>query len=98
MPNLKTSIKDLRSTKRREVVNDRLRIRTKKSIKKFNTLLGDNNTDEAKATLKHLYKVLDKAAKKNVIKDNKADRLKGRLTKKLNKIAQNNVEAAKKST
>ena len=57
----------------------------------------DNNTEEAKATLKHVYKVLDKAAKKNVIKDNKANRLKGRLTKKLNKLAQNNVEAAKKS-
>lgn len=97
MPNLKTSIKDLRSSKRREVVNDRLRLRTKKSLKKFNTLLVDNNTEEAKATLKHVYKVLDKAAQKNVIKDNKANRLKGRLTKKLNKLAQNNVEAAKKS-
>ncbi len=97
MPNLKTSIKDLRKNKRREVVNDRMRTRSKKSVKKFNTLLSDNNIDEAKATLKHIYKVLDKAAKKNVIKDGKADRLKGRLTKKLNKIAQNNVKAANKS-
>ena len=97
MPNLKTSIKDLRKNKRREIVNDRMRTRSKKSVKKFNTLLSDNNIDEAKATLKHIYKVLDKAAKKNVIKDGKADRLKGRLTKKLNKIAQNNVKAANKS-
>ncbi len=97
MPNLKTSIKDLRKNKRREVVNDRMRSRSKKSVKKFNTLLSDNNIEEAKATLKHIYKVLDKAAKKNVIKDGKADRLKGRLTKKLNKIAQNNVKAANKS-
>lgn len=97
MPNLKTSIKDLRKNKRREVVNDRMRSRSKKSVKKFNTLLSDNNIDEAKATLKHIYKVLDKAAKKNVIKDGKADRLKGRLTKKLNTIAQNNVKAANKS-
>lgn len=97
MPNLKTSIKDLRKNKRREVVNDRLRERSKKSVKKFNTLLSDSNIDEAKATLKHIYKVLDKAAKKNVIKYGKADRLKGRLTQKLNKIAQNNVKAANKS-
>ena len=97
MPNLKTSIKDLRKNKRREVVNDRMRSRSEKSVKKFNALLSDNNIDEAKATLKHIYKVLDKAAKKNVIKDGKADRLKGRLTKKLNKIAQNNVKAANKS-
>ena len=97
MPNLKTSIKDLRKNKRREVVHDRMRRKKKKSVKKFNALLSDNNIDEAKATLKHIYKVLDKAAKKNVIKDGKADRLKGRLTKKLNKIAQNNVKAANKS-
>ena len=97
MPNLKTSIKDLRKNKRREVVNDRMRTRSKKSVKKFNTLLSDNNIDEAKATLKHIYKVLDKAAKKNVIKDGKADRTKSRLAKNLNKLTQSNVQTAKKS-
>ena len=35
MPNLKTSIKDLRSTKRKTVYNDRLRKRVKKSEKNF---------------------------------------------------------------
>jgi len=97
MPNLKTSIKDLRKNKRREINNDRLRVRTKKAVKKFKTLVAENNPEEAKVTLKHIYKVLDKAAKKNVIKDNKADRLKGRLTKNLNKLTQNNVQTAKKS-
>lgn len=96
MPNLKASIKDLRKNKRREINNDRLRARTKKSVKKFKTLVDENNSEEAKVTLKHIYKVLDKAAKKNVIKDNKANRLKGRLTKNLNKLTQNNVKAAKK--
>lgn len=97
MPNLKTSIKDLRQNKRKEVVNDRLRIRTKKSIKKFRTLVNENNETEAKATLKHVFKVLDKAAKKNVIKDKKADRMKSRLSKHLNKLSNNNVKAANKS-
>ena len=96
MPNLKTSIKDLRKNKRRQTNNDRLRVRTKKAVKKFRTLVTENNAEEAKSTLKHIYKVLDKAAKKNVIKNNKADRLKGRLTKNLNKLTQNNVKAAKK--
>lgn len=96
MPNLKASIKDLRKNKRRQINNDRLRIRTKKAVKKFKSLVTENNAEEAKTTLKHIYKVLDKAAKKNVIKNNKADRLKGRLTKNLNKLTQNNVKAAKK--
>lgn len=97
MPNLKTSIKDLRKSKRRQTNNDRLRVRSKKAVKKFKTLVAEGNDVEAKTTLKHIFKVLDKAAKKNVIKDNKADRLKGRLTKNLNKLTQNNVKAAKKS-
>ena len=97
MPNLKTSIKDLRKNKRREVINDRLRERVKKSEKKFRELIADNKEVEAKATLQHVFKVLDKAAKKNVIKDNKADRTKSRLAKNLNKLTQNNVKAAKKS-
>ncbi len=97
MPNLKASIKDLRKNKSRQINNDRLRVRTKKAVKKFKTLVTENNPTEAKITLKHIYKVLDKAAKKNVIKNNKADRLKGRLTKNLNKLTQNNVQTAKKS-
>ncbi len=97
MPNLKTSIKDLRKNKRREVINDRFRERTKKSVKKFKSLVEANKEEEAKATLEHVFKVLDKAAKKNVIKDNKANRTKSRLAKNLNKLTQNNVKAAKKS-
>lgn len=97
MPNLKTSIKDLRQSKRREINNNRLRVRTKKSIKKFNALVTDSKQDEAKTTLTHIFKVLDKSAKKNVIKDKKADRMKSRLTKKLNKLAQSNVKTAKES-
>ena len=97
MPNLKTSIKDLRKNKRKEVINDRLRDRSKRAIKKFRTLVSENNSEEAKASLQHVFKVLDKAAKKNVIKDNKASRLKSRLAKNLNKLTQDNVKAAKKS-
>ena len=98
MPNLKTSIKDLRSAKRRQVVNDRLRDRIKRATKKQNTLVTQGNVQEGKKNLKNVYKVLDKAAKKNVIKKGKADRVKSRLTKNLNKLAQDNVKTSKKNT
>ena len=39
MPNLKTSIKDLRKSKRRETINDRLRNRVKRVTKKHSDLL-----------------------------------------------------------
>jgi small subunit ribosomal protein S20 len=97
MPNLQTSIKDLRQSQKRQEHNDRLRNRTKRSIKKFNTLVAEENKEEAGKTLPTVFKTLDKASKKNVIKEKKADRIKSRLTKKLNKLAQNNVKSSKKS-
>ncbi|HPQ79766.1 MAG TPA: 30S ribosomal protein S20 [Candidatus Dojkabacteria bacterium] len=98
MPNLKTSIKDLRKSKRRETINDRLRNRVKRATKKHSELLKQGNTEEVKKNLVNVYKVLDKAAKKNVIKKGKADRLKSRLTKNLNKLAQDNVKTSKKDS
>jgi len=98
MPNLKTSIKDLRQNERRKVVNDRLRNRVKKSIKKQATLLKENAIAEGEKNLRNIYKVLDKAAKKNIIKKGKADRIKSRLTRNLNKLPKDNVKTVKKST
>ena len=70
----------------------------KKSTKKQNTLVQEGSLEEGKKNIKHVYKVLDKAAKKNVIKKGKADRVKSRLTKNLNKLAQVDVKTAKKNS
>lgn len=98
MPNLPTSIKDLRQNKRRKVHNDRLRNRMKKAIKRQNSLVEEGKKEEAEKNIRNVYKVLDKTTKKNVIKKGKADRIKSRLTKKLNKLSQDNVKTAKKSS
>lgn len=97
MPNLKTSIKDLRQTKRKTVFNDRLRNRLKKSVKRFESLVKLEKKDEAEKSLKQAYKVLDKAAKKNVIKKGRASRKKSRLANQLNKLSANNVKTTAKS-
>lgn len=97
MPNLKTSIKDLRKTKRRTINNDRLRNRIKKSVKKFKDLIKSGEKDAAEKTLKHTYKVLDKAAKKNVINKGRASRKKSRLATQLNKLSIDNVKTDQKS-
>lgn len=98
MPNLKTSIKDLRSSKRKTVYNDRLRKRMKKSTKNFLDAVEKKDKDKAEKHLKQTYKVLDKAAKKNVIKEGNASRKKSRLAIQLNKLSIDNVKTAKKST
>ena len=96
MPNLKTSIKDLRQNKRREEYNRRIRNRMKKAIKNFDTLIEEKDTKKAEVALVQVYKILDKAAQKNIIKDNTASRKKSRLATKLNKTAQDNVKSSKK--
>ena len=96
MPNLKTSIKDLRQTKRKTVHNDRLRKRVKKSVKRFQDLLKKDEKEAAEKSLKQTYKVLDKAAKKNVIKKGTASRKKSRLAIQLNKLSIDNVKTNQK--
>jgi len=97
MPNLKTSIKDLRQTKRRTVHNDRLRKRVKKSVKKFQDLIKEGEKESAEKSLKQANKILDKAAKKHVIKKGNASRKKSRLAIQLNKLSIDNVKTTKKS-
>ncbi|MCD4811110.1 30S ribosomal protein S20 [bacterium] len=98
MPNLRTSIKDLRQTKKRTVFNDRLRNRVKKATKRFNALIEEKKLDEATKALPQVNKVLDKAAKKHIIKKGNASRNKSRLAAKLNNLAQDNVKSAKKGS
>lgn len=98
MPNLPTSIKDLRQTKKRTVYNDRLRNRIKRAVRRYEDLLKEEKLDEAEKALEQVYKVLDKAAKKNVIKEGNASRRKSRLASKLNKLAQDNVNTSKKGS
>lgn len=78
--------KALRQSKKRNKINTSARRRLHETIKKFNSFVKENKAEEAKKLLQTCYKLLDKAAKKNVIKKNTASRKKSRLTKALNKI------------
>ncbi len=98
MPNLKTSIKDLRSTKRKTVYNDRLRKRVKRSVKGFQESITKGVKGDAQKSLKQAYKVLDKAAKKNVINKGRASRKKSRLAVQLNKLSKDNVKTTQKGS
>ena len=99
MPNLQTSIKDLRQNKRKAVYNNRIRARIKKAIKKFDAQIIASDFKGAKETLTNASSILDKAAKKNIIKKNNASRKKSRLANKLNKTsAAQNAKTAKKSS
>ena len=83
MPNTKSAIKALRQNKSRHARNLKQKEEMKDVIKKYKKAVEAGKKDEAAKLLPEVYKKLDKAAKTNIIKKNKASRLKSRLTKKL---------------
>lgn len=92
MANLQASIKSVRQTKTRSVFNTRLKNRYRRAIKQYNSLLEQKDFDAAQQYLPKVYKLLDKAAQKNIIKSNSASRNKSRLTARLNKLSAQDVE------
>ena len=83
MPNTKSAIKALRQNKSRHARNLEQKEVMKDVIKKYKKAVEAWKKDEAAKLLPEVYKKLDKATKTNIIKKNKASRLKSRLTKKL---------------
>ncbi len=83
MPNTSSAKKALRQSEARRIKNLTVKRYTKKVTKHYNRLTSEGNTSEASDHLPTVYKALDKAAKKGVIKKNKASRLKSRMAVKL---------------
>lgn len=76
MPQRKSGIKELRVSRKKHLRNLDIKTDLKKTIKKFKSIVDAKKTDEAKTLLSTVYKKLDKAAKRNVLKKNTAARRK----------------------
>ena len=85
MPITKSAKKALRQSKKRRQRNLRRLDAMKDVIKQIRKLVAENKKQEAENLLPRAYKIIDKAAKANVIKKNTAARKKSRLTKLINK-------------
>ena len=83
MPITKTAIKALRQSGRRHARNLVKSNAYKKIVKDIKQLVAAGKQADAQKLLSSLYASVDKAAKTNVIKKNKASRIKSRITKKL---------------
>lgn len=82
MPITKSAKKAMRQNIQRRQKNIKRKTELKTAIKQYKNLLKSSQ-EEAKKHLTQVYKKLDKSAKVNLIKKNKASRLKSRLAKKL---------------
>lgn len=81
MPITQSAKKALRGSKTKKAMNDRNKKDLKESVKKIEKLVKEKNKIEAKKLLPEAYSVIDKAAKRGVIKKNTASRKKSRLSK-----------------
>jgi len=86
MPVTKTTKRRPRQIERRRVVNSKRILEMRKLIKEANTLLSNKNIEEVEKMLPRIYKAIDKAAKRGVIKKNTASRKKSRMMKKISKL------------
>ncbi|MEK7635878.1 MAG: 30S ribosomal protein S20 [Patescibacteria group bacterium] len=82
MPKIQSAKKALRQNIKRRKANVKKKTELKSAIKQYRKLASENK-EEAKKYLPQVYKKLDKSAKVNLIKKNKASRLKSRLNKLL---------------
>jgi len=80
MPIIKGAKKTLRASRRKRVFNIRRNDAMKDAIKNIKKTVALKKNDEAKKLLPALYKAIDKAAKRGIIKKNTASRKKSRLS------------------
>jgi small subunit ribosomal protein S20 len=86
MANLSSAKKSIRQDKKRRPHNLAMSSELKTLTKKLNAFIAENKADEASKMFSLLMSKLDKAAKKNLIKRENANRKKSRLSSRIAKI------------
>lgn len=82
-----SALKELRKSLRRRERNLKLKNAIKSTRKRIIKAITEKDINTAKSLLSQFYKIVDKAAKRNYIHQNKAARLKSSLTEKVNLLA-----------
>ncbi|PIR05019.1 MAG: 30S ribosomal protein S20 [Candidatus Liptonbacteria bacterium CG11_big_fil_rev_8_21_14_0_20_35_14] len=83
MPNTRTAKRAFRKSEIKKEVNVARKRDLKNTIKTLKKIIEGGDKEAIKSQISLTYKKIDKAAKVNLIKKNKASRLKSRLTKKI---------------
>ena len=83
MANTSSAKKAQRASLRRHVFNTRRKKTMKDTVKGISKLIEGKKGKEAEAMLPALYKAIDKAAKRGVVKANTAARMKSRASKRV---------------
>ncbi len=87
MPNIKSSKKDVISSKIAYEKNKANKSELKTMLKKYEAALNGNDKAAAEAAYKNAVVLVDKAVQKGILHKNNAARKKSSMTLKLNKLA-----------
>ncbi|HET7580879.1 MAG TPA: 30S ribosomal protein S20 [Bacillales bacterium] len=88
MPVIQSAIKRVKTNEKRHAHNVAIKTEMRTAIKNFEAKVSAKNVDEAKTAFADVSRKLDKAARKNVIHQNKAARFKSRFAKKINALSE----------
>ncbi len=88
MPNIKSSVRSVKTDAERRARNFSVKTAVKSSSRKVLEAVEAGKVEEAKTLLTEASSIIDKAVAKGVIHKNAAARKKSRLTRKLNKLAE----------
>ncbi|MBI2023288.1 30S ribosomal protein S20 [Candidatus Giovannonibacteria bacterium] len=87
MPIIKSAKKALRQSIKRRKTNQVWKIEMHKAVKSVEKFAAAKKNDEFSKALRAAYKIVDKSAKRRMIKKNKAARVKSRLSRLVGKTA-----------
>ena len=87
MPITKGAKKAHEASLRKKTFNDRCTRAMKKAVKEIRDLIKKKDPKGAQALLSKMYKAIDKATKRGILKKNTASRKKSRLVKAIQKIS-----------
>ncbi len=85
MPTLKVNTeKRIRVDERNRKYNKKWKTSVKEALKNFEATLESDSQEEAKEALSHAFKILDKAAGRNILPEKRAARRKSKLHRQFN--------------
>ncbi|MGP4107212.1 30S ribosomal protein S20 [Virgibacillus sp. L01] len=87
MANIKSAIKRVETNKSKHDQNLQYKSDMRSQIKRVEKLVEAKDVEGAKSALQTTAKKIDKAVQKGVIHQNKGDRQKSRLSKKVNELS-----------
>lgn len=87
MANIKSAIKRIRSSRRKQVRNQATRTRARSAVKEARLAIESGSPEEKAKAIQAAYSALDRAAGKGAIHKRNAARRKSRLMKQLAKLS-----------